>query len=108
MLLFALGSRCGGSHLSAVALLALPPPLHPQLQLHRLLQQAATILCLACLSHPAPLQPQLHRTRELAAAATTNVVLAQAAVVVPRLGGSLCVAVEVRWCVGLGGWVAGW
>lgn len=39
-------------------------------------------------------QPQLHRARELAAAATTNVVLAPAAVVVPRLGGSLCVAVE--------------
>ena len=44
---------------------------------------------------PPVLQPQLHRARELAAAATTNVVLAPAAVAVPRLGGSLCVAVEV-------------
>lgn len=44
---------------------------------------------------PALAQPQLHRARELAAAATTNVALAPAAVVVPRLGGSLCVAVEV-------------
>ncbi|PSC69203.1 putative ribose-5-phosphate isomerase chloroplastic isoform B [Micractinium conductrix] len=41
-----------------------------------------------------PTQPQLHRARALAAAATTNVVLADATAVVPRLGGSLPVAVE--------------
>lgn len=44
-------------------------------------------------------QPQLHRARELAAAATTCVVLAEPAVVVPRLGGNIAVALEVRgWC----------
>ncbi len=44
---------------------------------------------------PCP-QPQLHRARALAAAATTNVVLAhEPGVAVPRLGGSLPVALEV-------------
>ncbi|KAL4423624.1 hypothetical protein ABPG77_009211 [Micractinium sp. CCAP 211/92] len=42
-----------------------------------------------------PAQPQLHRARALAAAATTNVVLAhEPGVAVPRLGGSLPVALE--------------
>ncbi|EFN51133.1 hypothetical protein CHLNCDRAFT_141332 [Chlorella variabilis] len=42
-----------------------------------------------------PAQPQLHRARQLAAAATTNIVIAEErAVLVPRLGGSLPVAVQ--------------
>ncbi|KAL4853873.1 putative ribose-5-phosphate isomerase 4 [Chlorella vulgaris] len=44
---------------------------------------------------PQPAQPQLHRARELAAAAVTNIVMAdEEAVLVPRLGGTLPVAVE--------------
>lgn len=63
---------------------------------------------------PPPLrapQPQLHRARELAAAATTCVVLAEPAVVVPRLGGNIPVALEVRRSEGReggSGWLAGW
>lgn len=45
---------------------------------------------------PPAQQPQLLRARELAAEATTCVVFADAGCVVPRLGGTLPVLVEVR------------